>query len=116
MVATEPQALDASCVELHTPLDAVLANERATQVRGGLARLGELDRHTLEAFYVRGQSLSEMSESFAAPIGTINAGCTWPESGSRGSWKRRRPCEVMLSSLPQGRLSGSSLGCPFFLF
>jgi len=51
--------------------DVVLANERATQVRGGLARLGELDRHTLEAFYVRGQSLSEMSESFAAPIGTI---------------------------------------------
>ena len=71
IVSTEPQALDATCVELHTPLDAVLANERATQVRGGLARLGELDRHTLEAFYVRGQSLSEMSESFAAPIGTI---------------------------------------------
>ena len=71
MIATEPQTLDATCVELHTPLDAVLANERATQVRGGLARLGELDRHTLEAFYVRGQSLSEMSESFAAPIGTI---------------------------------------------
>jgi RNA polymerase sigma-70 factor (ECF subfamily) len=71
MIATEPQALDASCVELHTPLDAVLANERATQVRGGLARLGELDRHTLEAFYVRGESLSQMSESFAAPIGTI---------------------------------------------
>ncbi|HVT29016.1 MAG TPA: sigma-70 family RNA polymerase sigma factor [Lacipirellulaceae bacterium] len=71
MIATEPQTLDASCVELHTPLDAVLANERAVQVRGGLARLGELDRHTLEAFYVRGESLSEMSESFAAPIGTI---------------------------------------------
>ncbi|HEX5471309.1 MAG TPA: sigma-70 family RNA polymerase sigma factor [Lacipirellulaceae bacterium] len=71
MIATEPQALDASCVELHTPLDAVLANERQVQVRGGLARLGDLDRHTLEAFYVRGESLSEMSESFAAPIGTI---------------------------------------------
>jgi RNA polymerase sigma-70 factor, ECF subfamily len=71
LIATEPQALDASCVELSTPLDAVLANERAVQVRGGLARLGELDRHTLEAFYMRGQSLSEMSESFAAPIGTI---------------------------------------------
>ena len=32
-----------------------------SQVRGGLARLGELDRHTLEAFYVRGESLSQMS-------------------------------------------------------
>jgi RNA polymerase sigma-70 factor (ECF subfamily) len=71
MIATEPQALDASCIESVTPLDAVLANERATQVRGGLARLGDLDRHTLEAFYVRGESLSQMSESFAAPIGTI---------------------------------------------
>jgi RNA polymerase sigma-70 factor (ECF subfamily) len=71
VVATEPQALDATCFESATPLDAVLARERATQVRGGLARLGDLDRHTLEAFYVRGESLSEMSESFAAPIGTI---------------------------------------------
>ncbi len=71
VVATEPQALDATCYESATPLDAVLANERARQVRGGLARLGELDRHTLEAFYLRGESLSEMSESFAAPVGTI---------------------------------------------
>jgi RNA polymerase sigma-70 factor, ECF subfamily len=71
VVATEPQTLDATCIESYTPLDAVLAHERATQVRGGLARLGELDRHTLEAFYVRGESLAQMSTSFAAPIGTI---------------------------------------------
>jgi RNA polymerase sigma-70 factor (ECF subfamily) len=70
-IATEPQALDATCIESTTPLDAALANERAVQVRGGLAQLRELDRSTLEAFYVRGQSLSEMSASFAAPIGTI---------------------------------------------
>jgi RNA polymerase sigma-70 factor, ECF subfamily len=70
-IATEPQTLDARWVESSTPLDAALANERATQVRGGLARLRELDRHTLEAFYVRGESLSQMSEAFAAPIGTI---------------------------------------------
>jgi RNA polymerase sigma-70 factor (ECF subfamily) len=70
-IATEPRALDASYVESRTPLDAVLASERAAQVRGGLAQLGDLDRHTLEAFYVRGQSLVEMSESFDAPIGTI---------------------------------------------
>jgi RNA polymerase sigma-70 factor (ECF subfamily) len=70
-IATEPQMLEATCVETRTPLDAVLASERAAQVRGGLARLGDLDRSTLEAFYVRGQSLAEMSASFAAPIGTI---------------------------------------------
>src|SRR5436190_19367299 len=51
MIATEPQARDATCVELRTPLDAVLAKERATQGRGGLARLGELDGHTLEDVY-----------------------------------------------------------------
>ena len=71
VIATEPQALDASCMELSTPLDVILAKEQAVQVRGGLAQLGELDRHTLEAFYVRGESLSQMSESFEAPIGTI---------------------------------------------
>jgi RNA polymerase sigma-70 factor (ECF subfamily) len=70
-IATEPQMLDATCIESTTPLDAALANERATQVRGGLAQLKELDRHTLEAFYVRGESISEMSATFAAPIGTI---------------------------------------------
>ena len=29
------------------------------------------DRDTLVAFYVRGESLNEMSDSFAAPLGTI---------------------------------------------
>ena len=70
-ISTEPQTLEATCTESSTPLDAALANERAAEVRGGLARLGELDRHTLEAFYFRGQSLAEMSKSFAAPVGTI---------------------------------------------
>ncbi len=73
VISTEPQVLDASCMELSTPLDVVLAKEQAVQVRGGLARLGDLDRHTLEAFYMRGESLSQMSESFDAPIGTISS-------------------------------------------
>ena len=30
-----------------------------------------LDRNTLVAFYVEGQSLAEMSTKFASPIGTI---------------------------------------------
>jgi RNA polymerase sigma-70 factor (ECF subfamily) len=70
-IATEPQTLEATCIESTTPLDRVLANERAAQVRGGLSRLGKLDRNTLEAFYFRGQSLSQMSRSFEAPVGTI---------------------------------------------
>jgi RNA polymerase sigma-70 factor (ECF subfamily) len=71
MIATEPHTLDASCYVSNTPLDSALANERAAQVRGGLAQLGDMDRTTLEAFYVRGESLSQMSASFSAPIGTI---------------------------------------------
>jgi RNA polymerase sigma-70 factor (ECF subfamily) len=63
--------MEANCVEYATPLSVVLQNERHTQVRAGLSRLRELDRETLEAFYVKGHSLIEMSDEFDAPLGTI---------------------------------------------
>ncbi|MEM6655631.1 MAG: sigma factor-like helix-turn-helix DNA-binding protein, partial [Planctomycetota bacterium] len=63
--------LESTCVEERTPLDSALAGERAVQVRVGLGRLRDLDRTTLEAFYVRGESLAEMSVAFEAPVGTI---------------------------------------------
>ena len=50
---------------------SALASERQSQVRAGLRQLGELDRDTLVAFYVEGQSLIEMSEEFRSPVGTI---------------------------------------------
>lgn len=68
---TEPDDLENRCVEHRTPLEAVLQVEENLRVRAGLARLGELDRDTLMAFYVRGQSLLEMSDEFEAPLGTI---------------------------------------------
>ena len=68
---TGQEALDAACVEDETPLAVVLAGERRAQLRAGLARLRDLDRETLEAFYVEGQSLIEMSNAFDAPLGTI---------------------------------------------
>jgi RNA polymerase sigma-70 factor (ECF subfamily) len=67
----EPETLAAVCVENETPLSAALAAEQRRQVRAGLSRLGDLDRRTLEAFYVRGRSLIEMSDEFEAPVGTI---------------------------------------------
>lgn len=70
-ISTEPETLAATCVENETPLTTVLARERQSQVRAGLRRLGELDRDTLVAFYVKGQSLVEMSEGFRSPVGTI---------------------------------------------
>lgn len=69
--ATDPETLEASLVEGATPLAELLESERAAQLRAGLARLGDLDRRTLEAFYVKGQSLLEMSDDFDAPLGTI---------------------------------------------
>ncbi|HVW38855.1 MAG TPA: sigma-70 family RNA polymerase sigma factor [Pirellulales bacterium] len=68
---TERETLDAVCLEHETPLASALANERRTQVRAGLDRLGRLDRETLVAFYVDGQSLVEMSAAFESPVGTI---------------------------------------------
>jgi RNA polymerase sigma-70 factor (ECF subfamily) len=70
-VATEPETMAATCVEHETPLTKTLARERQLQVRAGLGRLGALDRDTLVAFYVKGQSLVEMSEGFHSPVGTI---------------------------------------------
>ena len=49
----------------------MLAGERHQGVRDGLARLRTLDRQTLEAFYVKGRSLKQMSGDFRAPLGTI---------------------------------------------
>jgi RNA polymerase sigma-70 factor (ECF subfamily) len=70
-IATEPETLAATCIGGESPLDAVMENERASEVHAGLSRLGELDRETLVAFYVKGQSLIEMAGAFDAPVGTI---------------------------------------------
>ena len=70
-VAAEPETLASVCIDERTPLTAVLADESHSQLRAGLARLRSLDRQTLVAFYVQGQSLLEMSDTFDAPLGTI---------------------------------------------
>jgi len=70
-MATEPSALETTCVDTKTPITVVLEAERQVQLRAGLARLRELDRETLDAFYMRGQSLRQMSDEFDAPVGTI---------------------------------------------
>lgn len=71
VVPTDRETMEATCVERQTPLTMALDRERAGQVRAGLRRLGTLDRQTLEAFYVHGRSLIEMSDQFGSPIGTI---------------------------------------------
>ena len=71
LLSTEPETLEATCVETETPLSSALTRERNRQVRAGLGRLGALDRATLVAFYVKGRSLIEMSNEFDSPVGTI---------------------------------------------
>ncbi|TWT46803.1 RNA polymerase sigma factor [Botrimarina hoheduenensis] len=70
-IDAEPRTLEETCVDNASPFEAAVANERAAQVRDGLDRLGAMDRDTLVAFYVRGESLIEMSDAFRAPVGTI---------------------------------------------
>lgn len=71
VVSTEPSTLAATCIESDTPLGLALAAERRSQVQESLGRLRQMDRETLEAFYVRGRSLAEMSDEFDSPVGTI---------------------------------------------
>ena len=46
-------------------------SDESDQVRNVLKRMKEVDRQTLEAFYFDDLSLIEMSNRFAAPVGTI---------------------------------------------
>lgn len=69
--AIDHEVLEATLSDDREPIETVLSNERTTQVHVGLDRLGELDRATLIAFYLDGQSLIEMADAFDAPVGTI---------------------------------------------
>ncbi len=67
---------DGAFVELvesteQTPLQSAVDAESRCEVHAKLGRLRDLDRETLEAFYVQGQSILEMSDQFSAPVGTI---------------------------------------------
>lgn len=68
---TSPEVFSGYSAAPHAPIDGMLRNERAREVRSGLDRLRRLDRETLLAFYFEGQSLKEMSDRFSSPIGTI---------------------------------------------
>ncbi len=69
--AVRSEAFDGESAPGETPLGELLARERADQVHRGLKRLQKLDRETLVAFYLQGQSLVQMSDAFDSPVGTI---------------------------------------------
>src|SRR5262249_24953321 len=69
--SVESGVLEGAC-EIHDdPLDELITRERARRLWEGLGRLKVLDRETLVAFYIQGQSLLEMAERLDSPLGTI---------------------------------------------
>lgn len=66
-----PDALDAVPTAGRTPDAEVELIEAKAGLHAGLGRLKADDRAALEAFYLRGRSLKQMSREFEAPVGTI---------------------------------------------
>ncbi len=69
--STEPEMLDALAGASHRPDEQLEASEAKAGLHAGLKLLKAEDRATLEAFYLRGDSLKKMSADFDAPVGTI---------------------------------------------
>jgi RNA polymerase sigma-70 factor (ECF subfamily) len=67
----EDAVLENTAAETGTPLEAMVRSEARSTIRQGLARLNRMDRETLTAFYLRGQSIRQMSADQKAPEGTI---------------------------------------------
>ena len=68
---TEPEVLQNAAAVTQSPLEEIVREESRAEVREGLDRLKPMDRETLEAFYLRGRSLQQMSREFETPVGTI---------------------------------------------
>jgi RNA polymerase sigma-70 factor, ECF subfamily len=71
LFGADPEILDAVQGEFKTPDELLELSEAKAGLHAGLKKLKDLDRETLEAFYLRGQSLIEMAEAFETPVGTI---------------------------------------------
>jgi len=71
LVGAAPEFLDAVEAKPNAPADDAVRHEAAAGLHQGLRKLKPLDRETLEAFYLRGRSLKQMSREFDVPTGTI---------------------------------------------
>src|SRR5947208_1299800 len=67
----EPEVFQNAPAAGETPLEQLVRAEQRAELREGLDGLKPLDRQTLEAFYLRGRSLQQMSREFETPVGTI---------------------------------------------
>ena len=70
--SVETDVLEGAGASCHDdPLDSMISRERAERLWAGLERLKTLDRETLVAFYIEGDSLIEIADRLNTPIGTI---------------------------------------------
>ena len=67
----EDELLDAASGVRDEPVESLIARERADGLRTGLARLKDLDREALDAFYIQGQPLAEIADRLGVPLGTV---------------------------------------------
>ncbi|MBY0527995.1 MAG: sigma-70 family RNA polymerase sigma factor [Gemmataceae bacterium] len=67
----EPEVMEGVAARDNGPLDEMVRREQRTELWDGLRKLKPLDRETLEAFYIHGRSLKQMSREFETPVGTI---------------------------------------------
>lgn len=67
----EPEFLDSVEGRVNGPVEELERSEAKAELHAGLKQLKDLDRATLEAFYLRGRSLKQMSREFETPVGTI---------------------------------------------
>ena len=68
---TDGAALGNLTASPEPPVERLIQDEQEAELRGGLVRLERLDRETLEAYYLGGRSVQQMSRDFKAPVGTI---------------------------------------------
>ena len=66
-----PALLDTVAGDVAGPPEQLERAEARAELHAGLRRLKAGDRATLEAFYLRGESLKQMSRTSGAPIGTV---------------------------------------------
>lgn len=99
----EGGVLDNTEAAAPTPLDQMVRAEAHDELRQGLDRLRPTDRATLVAFYLRGQSLKQMSREQEAPIGTIKRRLHVARQRLRRELEKDRPAEDRQSPRPRQR-------------
>jgi RNA polymerase sigma-70 factor (ECF subfamily) len=71
------------------PLEQLIRAEDEGRLHATLGELKPIDRTMLEAFYLRGRSLRQMSREFAAPIGTIKRRLHMARRRLRRRWQEK---------------------------